>query len=88
MFEKKFHFYLSLDYNTGLGNCIIIIIIIILIIIIIIIVIGLYHSKTNIEPFYVVPAKDIIAVKLELGNVNNTNNTTTNTNNTNTNITM
>ena len=64
--EKKFHFYLSLDYNTGLGNSIIIIAIIILIIIIIIII-GLYHSKANIEPFYVVPAKDIIAVKLELG---------------------
>lgn len=45
-FEKKFPFYISLDYEDGLG---------------------LYHKKSNLEPFYVVPAKDIVALRLEQG---------------------
>lgn len=45
-FEKKFPFFISLNYEEGLG---------------------LYHKKTNLEPFYVVPAKDIMSVKLEQG---------------------
>ena len=45
-FEKKFPFYISLNYEDGLG---------------------LYHKKTNLEPFYVVPAKDIMSIRLEQG---------------------